>query len=222
MISTKSFPLRKTRVMKVSLSMKMRLSTKMIKPLDPRVRKNLVKSSKGKTKMKMSMMMRINTKLKVQKSKTSMDPKSKFHSETTKKPSSKKVKIGTPSSTSQQVSVKPVLPLPPCTTIFPTHKRKKLCSLPILSNLLNSKLKPSKGLFMESFRTNLSAKNSTKNTEEIKFISTGPGTESADKLCVFTVKKIRKSGKQKRRKSKAALCRKRSSLENFKTPPLSL
>lgn len=71
---------------------------------------------------------------------------------------------------------------------------------------------------MELYKINLYVRNLTKNMQEIKFISTGLGTEYAGKLYVFMERKIRKSDKQKRKKYKAVSCQKKNSSENFKTP----
>lgn len=219
--SRKDSNLRESRMTKVSSSTKMRSSMKRINSPDRRVNRKLGKYSIKRMKIKIPFMMRIKWKLKVHRLKaSSMGLKPKSPLETTKRPSSKKVKIETPSSTSPQVSAKPVLPLLLCTTTCHTHKRKRLFSLPTPSNLLSSRQKPSKRPFMESYRTNLCVKNSTKSMMETTFISTGPGKESAERLYVFMAKKMMKLGKPKRRKSKAALWVRRSSWGNFKTPLL--
>lgn len=149
-------------------------------------------------------------------SKTTMDPKLKSPLETIRRLFSKKVKTETQLSIFPQVLVKLVLPSLPCITTSLTLKRKKLSSLPIQFSLSSSKLKLSKRHSMELFKKNPSAKNLIKNMEEMKFILTGIGTEYAEKLSVFMVKKIRISDKQKRKKSKAVLCLKRNSSENFR------
>lgn len=145
-----------------------------------------------------------------------MDPKSRSLSEIIRRLSSKKVKIETQSSIFPQVLVKPVSLLLPCITISPTLRRKRLSFLLTLSSWSNNKLRQSKGHFMESFKKNLFVNNSTKNMEVMRFISTGLGTEFAERLFAFTDKKIKILAKLKRKRFKAVLCLKDNSSENFK------
>lgn len=202
---------------KVSSNMKMRSLMKMKRRHKTLKRKNSMEIySRWKTRMRMSMMMKTNTKINLLSSRTSMDQKLKSLSEITKKLSTKKVKIETQSSIFPQVLVRPVLLLLPCITISLILKRKRLSFLLTLFSWSNSKLKQSKGHFMESFRINLFVNNSTKTTEVMKFISTGLGTEFAERLFVFMGKKIRILAKLKRKRFKAVLCLKGSSSENFK------
>ena len=208
---------------KVSSNMKMRSLMKMKRRHKTPKRKNSMEIySRWKTRMRMSMMMKTNTKINLLSSRTSMDQKLKSLSEITKKLSTKKVKIETQSSIFPQVLVRPVLLLLPCITISLILKRKRLSFLLTLFSWSNSKLKQSKGHFMESFRINLFVNNSTKTTEVMKFISTGLGTEFAERLFVFMGKKIRILAKLKRKRFKAVLCLKGSSSENFKILQWSL